>query len=441
MGFDEPFTNRLETTMDSPCVGLSIGDVAYGFAAAAAAEKHNRELFALPHAALRYAVSDPNGICAETVRVFGLERLQRIKQLGGVNVPMEYGLPGQALPKAIIFGHTRYQHVHDVMAVGAMVGFLNSLDDRSMTHLKVACLSHDALMPATGDTVKEIDQDAFDEDALYPNLFKREGWQGLRDRYKLDPGLLSETILNRGRLGQLLDLADKIAYVSRDSFEYLRLIEEHDGHRSETHAAIRHLAFEEKACEVWRTLTVQGDCVASNDPETLVDFLSLRILMFNEVYYGTRACLLRMFFCAMLRLLFRTGELKPADLFHMEDDDVERIVFARTGVPSTGDLQRLGRPCFQGFSKREDADCAIRALRERGVALLHLRPCGACIKPRVDMPVLTSRGITPLWEVRPDLADELTRLAQTHAAFVLYWMEDTTLDPGLTEELLRLPLE
>jgi hypothetical protein len=161
-----------------------------------------------PFAGFGYVVRDSEFL-SDLAEVFNLYRLWHILQLAFLHDPVGKEDGGSLKGVSYQFPHTRYLHTIDVLAHYALI--LHRLGIRSRTGI-VAALTHDILTPAGGDTIKQIDPDLFDEDANYPLLLKDAGWPMFRDKYGIDENMLVETILNRGVLGQILDIADKSAF-------------------------------------------------------------------------------------------------------------------------------------------------------------------------------------------------------------------------------------
>ena len=54
-----------------------------------------------------------------------------------------------------------------------------------------------------------------------PTLLHGEDWERLRDRYRVNERLLIDTVQGKGMLGALLDIADKLSYLSADVRAYV----------------------------------------------------------------------------------------------------------------------------------------------------------------------------------------------------------------------------
>ena len=118
-----------------------------------------------------------------------------------------------------LFAHTRYLHTHDAHALAFLLARNNGLSQDDENHLRVAALTHDALTPAGGDSIKLVAPALLDEEANYPKLFERPGWESLKNEFQLSEERLQAIVRNQGTLGVLLDFADKIFHigpVSRD---------------------------------------------------------------------------------------------------------------------------------------------------------------------------------------------------------------------------------
>ena len=103
------------------------------------------------------------------------------------------------------------------MAIARLIGYNLGLSQIALQHLSVAALTHDIFTPAGGDSTKLLYPAMFDEDANYKDLFVTAGWKTLQGKYSFDEQLILQTVQGKLYFGQILDLADKLGYVSRDA--------------------------------------------------------------------------------------------------------------------------------------------------------------------------------------------------------------------------------
>ncbi|MEK7201872.1 MAG: hypothetical protein AAB737_04530, partial [Patescibacteria group bacterium] len=291
----------------------------------------------LPFSGVGYVIKE-NGLTEQTVNVFGLGRLGGIGQLGYLQDPSvsEYGTKAYTLP----FHHTRYAHVLDVRVLASLMAVNSRLPRLWRNTLAVAALTHDARTPAGGDTTKLIDPEAFDEDEHYPEVLEETDWEELRMRYRLSPQLLIDTVQGKGALGQLLDIADKCAYVSRD----LAVCQWRDGGESPFypvpqwfHPFRALIAQSPEVCSIWDCVRVNHEgTVYFTDAKRLGEFLLVRALLFRELYLHPAARFKEFLLSGFLgKFFYERGELTRDQLLMMTDRDLERFIDQKTGKWNT----------------------------------------------------------------------------------------------------------
>lgn len=389
----------------------------------------------LPRAGYGYIVLE-DGLCEATASTFSLGRLMEIRQLGFLHDPMvaETEMKGMTWR----FPHTRYTHVFDVMSVMTLMGTNNGLSPRQLNNARVAALTHDTLTPAGGDTTKMIDPKAFDEDLHYPELLAKTDWSALRERFDLDGTLLKNTILNRGLLGQLLDYADKIAYVSRDADMFLSRLGVADDSQ-EYAAMVDYLRAHPDICSVWDAVRVTGEEVWVDDPDRLLEFLRLRVMLFRWLYFHPGARFMEFVLIGTAcRYLYETGRITRDWLLEHTDNDLDRVMIDFTGIHL--DLigsDQIGDPRVETFDTVEAAKAREAELIRQGVPLTLVEDLGGKIKPATHFRVKHRRKLLPYRQVFTREAEELHALAQMPDPVRLYYVLEPRLKPNCLEALLN----
>ncbi|MBX4197736.1 HD domain-containing protein [Candidatus Parcubacteria bacterium] len=268
------------------------------------------------------------GIAEDVVRSLGLFRLGGIRQLGFLHTPRVTSDALQAYMP--VYSHTRYLHIMCVYALANLMAENNHLSELEKNTLLVAALTHDARTPAGGDSTKRINHTLFDEDASFEAVYKLPGWPGLRERYGLCEKLLFRTIMGEGKLGRLLDLADKAAYIAFDTARFLD-----SGTPSAAVSEIRTVLNEDSlVCGLWDAANVEGEQVIISDPERLHRFLRLRAGMFKGLYYNPASRFLEDTLARMLiSYLLEKGVVTPGTLLQMGDGHLEQLIDQVTGIP------------------------------------------------------------------------------------------------------------
>lgn len=263
------------------------------------------------------------GLIAHAESVCGFRRLGRIRQLSTLRTPVidrATHVPFGQKPARRRFPHTRAEHSR---LVAALMTFLaHNLDQRPLGPATVAGIGHDTLTAAGGDMTHALDRAAFDEDQHFGVFAHSSAFADFAQRWSLPVELIVETIAGRGLLGDILDFADKLAYVGLDVDMYLRAISENGplwypkGFLEIEDLLQRH----PNVCQVWETAEIREGQLVVGDFESLAAFLQLRMLLFRWLYYNPM-CLPweRAIMEAVLRPMYQSGFVTREELLRHDD--------------------------------------------------------------------------------------------------------------------------
>ena len=347
------------------------------------------------------------GFVAEAVRTFGVTRLSYIRQLAFLHDPIETDETGTQVINGTTYTHTRYAHVLDVMAIATLMGTNVDLSRTELMTLRLAVITHDALTPAGGDTTKRVDPQAFDEDAHYGRLLERE-WSHLRDGYAIDPDLLIATVQGEGIHGDLLDLADKIAYISRDTEAFVRSTPP-EGLICDQSRLVdiqRLLDAHPTICDLWDAVRVRDGRVCVADGDRLTAFLTLRAHLFRSFYHhaGTRF-LEFLLSSVVITYLYETGRVTVTDLLTWTDEELERTIAREFDLPSFHlmDTAIFGTPLVESFPTEELARARERELIEQEQAIVFVETFAGRCTSGTHLMVEDDHGrVRSLADVDPD---------------------------------------
>lgn len=288
----------------------------------------------LTYAGVGCIVAD-NGLIEATVKNLDLGRLGGVRQLGSLHDPVISNNPWR--DRGTSFVHTRLQHSFEVCIIATLIGKRCDLDSQSLDLLRVAAMSHDCLTPAGGDTIKSVDPETFDEDVHFPKVLEREKWQEVRDRYCIDENLLIQTILGNGLLGSILDIADKLAYVSTDLAMFLD--KNPPGHQAwedfqETYDRIRWLLNRNSLpCSVWECAELCNGELVFTDTERLGDFFRMRAIMTRILYNNAASRFEEAAFISLVaKELYKQGVITRDSLLNMTDQQLFHIMGVALGI-------------------------------------------------------------------------------------------------------------
>jgi hypothetical protein len=303
-------------------------------------------------------------------------------------------------------------HSLDVRAIALLMAENNDLPTKERIVLEVAGLTHDTLTPAYGDGTKVIDPDYFDEDLHYRRLLKRQGWPGFREKYGLDEELLVATVEGKGTLGTLLDIADKLAYLSRDVDIYVRKYRPdgpivYPGNYREVAALVEKRRY---IFGLWGTVRVAGGEAFVEDGEWLGDALLVRAHMFKNLYHHPGARFLeRITGVIFLKYLIERGELSKQELLKLGDWQLDQLLARRFGKDMIPNIVGMGglEPRVEVFPTVETARRREEELIASGVPITFIDEHPAA-KPGTHLKVKApSGGIVPFAEAYPERAAEI----------------------------------
>ena len=334
-------------------------------------------LLNVPFTGIGYVVED-GGLIEDLCRELGIWRLQWVRQLGFLHDPVVRSVETNHVAQT--FNHTRYEHSLNVMAFATLIAHNNRLTRWQMRNLRAAALCHDARTPAGGDTTKSVDPPAFNEETHFPELFQFPGWTRLKKQYRLSGGLMHSIVLNKGVLGQILDVADKIAYVARDAERFLGRFTEQVDMRlmfAEPRRAMPafynmvgdHIRANPFPCSLWDDVHVENGQVFFTNPDRLFNFLKLRAMMFKFLYYHPAARFLEHTLASVVtKYLYDTGKVTRDELLRMTDENLERKIETVFGMElwHINTLQGFMHPCAEKFSTQEEAEAREQEVLAQG---------------------------------------------------------------------------
>lgn len=371
---------------------------------------------------------DTHGMLGQAYRLFGLRRLQWIRQLAWLTVPV---LPQDAhdiYPAR--YEHNRLSHVEDVAALANLLAHGLGLPETGRRVLTLAAFTHDARTPAGGDTTKLLDKDYFDEDKHYAALLAGEAMAAFLGGWGIDRARLVATVHGVGLLGTLLDLADKTAYLSRDAtcfhFRYRDAILD----CAEGEAVHELLLARPDVCAAWRGAALVEGQLVFRDPEALAALLRLRALLFRCLYFHPGARYTEWIVSHLvLRRMVEWGAVRKADLLRWTDQQLDRRVIQHTRQ-SIG--ISFGDPTYEGFDDEVSAQKRRLRLRAQGERCVTIERLPRRVKSGTHFQVLDPHGSpAPLAAAYPDLAAPIDALCRVIHPYRLYWVRQESLPDHL----------
>lgn len=387
------------------------------------------EWHAIPWAGVEYCVAEAD-LLQEASKTFGLDRLAGVHQIDKKSHPL--------LPYQFPFPMHRFGHSFDVAALHALLMGKEEgrFSEREIRSGIVASLLHDLLTAAGGEKTKIQNLSLFDEDANFGGFLESKAWKNFAHRHGLDTRLVHDVILETSLPGKLKDIADKIAYTSRDSHALLSLLKRSGAADYGPYERIVGLIREHPDIStIWQDVEIIEGRMVFTDPDALARFLLLRALMSDLVYQNTatrRAAYI--FDEVMVRFLFDSGRLSRDDLLAMTDADLDELVdqFIQFETMQSD-------PLWREFATRAEAEAFEQDLISRGIIFSVLEDVSHAPQPATGLLVLTDEGLQPLRDALPQQAREVEETCR-HARWIkVGWLEQPLcqLKTGVHEQIQR----
>lgn len=392
----------------------------------------------IPFTSVSYLIRE-RGLTESIAMGIHLFRQHNNKQLGYLHNTAIAKEGGQLILR---FHTTRFTHSMDVSSSFNLIAY-NNRDQLSYYLRKngrAASLTHDVMMVAGGDSVKLADPDAFCEEKNFFRLFKRKGWKDSKKRLGLSNTRINSAVQGKGVAGKILDIADKI-YVARDLDDYfyshnlLGVYGQADGYH-----ALKELALSNPLiCDYWDSVKVGPDGeVYFADAEKLIKLLSLRTLLFREMYFHPGSRYLEFLVSnVMVKYMLDKKMVKHDDLIEwMTDQDLDHLINKLLGGHFGIDsADFLGAPHVETFHSTEEAYAREADLIRRGIALTFVDIVRG-IKTCTDFKVETTSGkIRSLIEAYPSDASKIEQLAVINNPIRLYYITDTRINKQVLEAI------
>ena len=398
----------------------------------------------LPFTGLWYIV-ERGGITQEVIQYFNLNRLHGVHQLGllhGAVVPDENRT--QQHHVSARYPHTRGMHVIDVRTVVGLIARRNNFSHHDMIKLLFCGLTHDALTPAGGDTTKLIDGTAFDEDLHYREFLQGPAWNIFKAKHHLSKDELVEIINNHGVLGTILDIADKVAYISRDTHYYLAYNSAfHKHYQTGLKGYDKILAIVKQdplVCGIWDAVVVIDGRMVIRHPQRLLRFLKLRTLLGKHLYWHPGARITEFLFSvSIMKELYDKGTLTREMLLRFTDNELSAHIGKVLGDKYFNlSFSLFLEPYIELFNDAESAQQRKEELRHQGITLAFIEKAPSILVTHADTFWVLHKGkIMPLIEAFPDQVAEIEDEAIIQKPYRLLWIRDEQLDHPLRNALDR----
>lgn len=326
-------------------------------------------------------------------------RLGNISQLGYLVPPR----PDDFMPDVKIyyagrlFTNTRWIHslISAILAevILARNGF--SPVERAPIVLTVAC--HDIATPAGGESIKRIDPEKLNEENNFAFMLERHGLvERWTKRFDFNLEKACTWIKNKGVIGRLLDVVDKLSYVSIDCFHLGSIF---DGKVRQY--CIDHPLF----MDVWQDICFTSDKkhFAFTNPDRLFTFLLARAYEHQELLLNPEARRLDFHLTKLAQPLYKRGLITKEQLLTWGDEQLKiKLEKYYAKNPEKGVMSGIITPdnyAWKIFASEEKLKAFCRLIGKNCLEYIEYIPgFNSCL----DWPVFISKNeIAPLKKCLP----------------------------------------
>lgn len=275
------------------------------------------------HLSLPY--SDINGWVYETEFLAKARRRLDIEGLSGIRSlsQVSFAMVDQASDIAIPIAELPENRLNHSLVVARTMEAIMRNNDFSEDEVNlgiVSALLHDIATPGAGDATKSLDPEVLHEEDYWWENLDEEAWKFIEST-GADFTMIDNIIHNRGVLGKILDIADRIGYVMLD----LKQIGE-DPILPDLGNIYKDVVYDRERNEVY-----------FNDSERLKVFLGIRAKLFRDVYINPYSQSTDYIFARLLNPYYsrdenEEGRLLPEQLRVMSDEDLKKFLSAKYGA-------------------------------------------------------------------------------------------------------------
>jgi HD superfamily phosphohydrolase len=358
-----------------------------------------------------------------------LSRLQHINQLS-----QKRAHPSSVSQELFIpLNHNRYHHTLLVAAVGNQILFDNNLAHLGSLYTAAALL-HDVATPAYGDAAKKVDPLNLDEEDFWQEAITVE-----EKLYLQELGLslqdIDDVIHNKGMLGELLNVADRIAYVTLDAekiSEQTVLTQQPDADlplRKDIQNA-------GEIGEIYKHIKIDGDNVYCDDINLAEQFLRLRANLFSKFYLYAPNQSKDSLISLLAKPLYTMGILTAESLRKMDDYELSCIL--REHYLPNGFLDgqiattiAMWQPKYKSFTTNSERDEIISDLQACSYNIIGTEKLEKPFNTGTSLLVAHNSVIMPFSEAEPEIHNELVTLSNSvhQSGQVFYIQQPEYIDP------------
>lgn len=380
----------------------------------------------LPYSDLKRWILD-DSVLAQAASVFKIwGRLNEVRALSFLS----YVGPAPEEQYFIGYSHNRLDHSLVVGLTAGEIGRRNNLLQSQIDTLEIAGVLHDIATPALGDAAKSIDPDNLDEEKFWHEVVDAKGEEFLKKK-GLSREELDGIIVNHGRLGQMLDIADRITYTTKDLSEIIGYAES----KINIHPYLLELRYPlshyPDIGNIYQDVVVdqKKEQVFFSDYKRLGVFLLLRALMHKHLYMEPTSQGRDLLVANLLRPLYSPNgqkPLSPQELRKMTDREALDVLAKHYEFPR---LQgewfytqlTNWHPRYERCETLREAEQKGKEISDSGHLVLGIKKCKGFDAGLSYLTLDEDRKVVPFEQADPTMAGQIRGIeGETRAIYVFY---------------------
>lgn len=373
---------------------------------------------------------------------FPIWRLQRIKQLSF----LAYIGPRPEIQMFQEFNHTRLEHTLTTARIVETIFRRNYAPEPIVTLGVDSSMAHDMATPALGDAAKQLDPESLDEENHWRDVLGDKGKAFLESR-GITLQQMDDSIHNRGLVGRVLDIADRISYVMLDLHNLINTTAVIVGQPSDLlldyrDEIVRVLAQDTNVGSIYRDVVVDWNTedIYFTNPERLSRFLEIRALLNKHLYLHPVSQARDLRVAQALRPYYSSDEsdesmLTPSKLRRMGDEEVLHFLSEKHPELEEGIYRNLGRHTniffafvdwypqyYERFTTEQELEQRKKELETDNSLVIIGQKTSKGFNPATDLRVMDDDGnIVPFREYDPHCSGRIERIAEATKGHFLYW--------------------
>jgi HD superfamily phosphohydrolase len=323
------------------------------------------------------------------------------------------------------FTHSRLDHSLTVALITEEILRQNGFSQDQINRGIVASLLHDIATPAYGDATKQVDIKNLHEEDHWWNVLDNNAKNFIKQFGTKEE--IHEIIKNRGILGKVLDISDRITYTMKDMSAVQIAPVPDDPYLADLNKIIVN---NRKIGNIYKDVGIDQKKkeVFFNDSNNLNVFLTLRAHLHQNLYlYPTNQARDLFVAKAIEKIYSNDGSaiLFPDKLREMTDNGLMKVLASYYGENIFTMYPQLVNwyPEFEKFDSIDKARMKKNELKQKkNIAVIGIRECKG-FDPGTDYKVTNGYNYIKYKNYDPSKANKIEEIAKSTKGIFLYWTD------------------